>query len=154
MRSSTRFAVPFVLAFAVPFAVPPAVSLTASAMLTLSMMLSGAPSANAAEEQPAMTAGDLEQLCTGTDHVSRNACRIYILGVTQGIAIGMRIAEGKNASHRPCVPATISAEALEESVKRKLAGLGTGTERDRDAAGFIGSVLGAAYPCTKTTHPE
>src|SRR5579871_2073965 len=120
MRSSTRFAVPFLLAFAVPFAVPPAVSLTASAMLTLSMMLSGAPSANAAEEQPAMTAGDLEQLCTGTDHVSRNACRIYILGVTQGIAVGVKMSDGKSAAGRPCVPANISAETLEQTVKRKL----------------------------------
>jgi hypothetical protein len=154
MRSLARFAVPFVVPFAVPFAVPPAVPLTASVMLTISLALTDASTANAAEEQPAMTAGDLEQLCTGTDHVSRNACRIYILGVTQGVAIGMRIAEGKNASHRPCVPATISAETLEETVKKKLAGLGTSTERDRDAAGFIGSVLGTAYPCTKTTHPE
>jgi hypothetical protein len=136
------------------FAVPLAVPLSTSVMLALSMMLAGSPAANAAEEQPAMTAGDLEQLCSGTDHVSRNACRIYILGVTQGIAIGLRIAEGKNASHRPCVPATISAEALEETVKKKLAGLSTSTERDRDAAGFIGSVLATAYPCTKTTHPE
>jgi hypothetical protein len=146
MRSLARFAVPF----AVPLAVP----LSTSVMLALSMMLAGAPAANAAEEQPAMTAGDLEQLCSGTDHVSRNACRIYILGVTQGIAIGLRIAEGKNASHRPCVPATISAEALEETVKKNLARLSTGTEHDRDAAGFIGSVLATAYPCTKTTHPE
>jgi hypothetical protein len=141
---------PFAARFAVPFAVP----LTASVMLTVSTVLTGAPAANAAEEQPAMTAGDLEQLCTGTDHVSRNACRIYILGVTQGIAIGMRIGEGKTGNHRPCVPATISAEALEETVKKKLAGLGTIGERDRDAAGFIGAVLGAAYPCAKTTHPE
>jgi hypothetical protein len=29
--------------------------------------------------QPAMTAGDLAQLCDGSDHVSVNACRIYIL---------------------------------------------------------------------------
>jgi hypothetical protein len=138
--------------FTVPFTVPSAAPLTASVMLALAMVLSGAPTASAAEEQPAMTAGDLEQLCSGTDHVSRNACRIYILGVTQGIAIGMRIAAGKNANHRPCVPATISAESLEDTVKKRLAALGT--ERDRDAAGFVGSVLGAAYPCPKTTHPE
>jgi len=140
----------FAARFAVPFAAP----LTASVTLTVATMLTGAQPGNAADEQPAMTAGDLEQLCTGTDHVSRNACRIYILGVTQGIAIGMRVAEGKRGNQRACVPATVSAEALEETVKKKLAGIGASSERDRDAAGFIGSVLGAAYPCAKTTHPE
>src|SRR5579872_2968548 len=140
MRSSTRFAVPFVLAFAVPFAVPPAVSLTASAMLTLSMMLSGAPSANAAEEQPAMTAGDLEQLCTGTDHVSRNACRIYILGVTQGISVGLRMGGGAARGGRPCVPSGVSAEELEATVKQRLAAPEAATD-SRDASGFIGEVL-------------
>ena len=136
------------------FPLTASVMLSAPCMWTVSALLTGAAAASAAEEQPAMTAGDLAQLCTGTDHVSRNACRIYILGVTQGIAIGMRIAAGKSADHRPCVPATISAETLEESVKKKLAGLGTSSERDRDAAAFIGAVLAAAYPCARTTHPE
>lgn len=125
-----------------------------AAVLTVATTLTLAPVARAAEDQPAMTAGDLEQLCMGSDHVSRNACRIYILGVTQGIAIGIRIANGKSADHRSCVPASVSAEALEETVKKKLAALNTGTERDRDAAGFIGAVLAAAYPCAKTAHPE
>lgn len=125
-----------------------------AAALTVATTLTVGLAARAAEEQPAMTAGDLEQLCTGSDHVSRNACRIFILGVTQGIAIGIRIGDGRSANRRPCVPATISAEALEETVKRKLAALGTSTERDRDAAGFIGAALAGAYPCAKTIHPE
>lgn len=140
----------FAARFAAPFIAP----LTTSVVLSIATVPTGAQAANAAEEQPAMTAGDLEQLCTGTDHVSRNACRIYILGVTQGIAIGVRIGEGKSGNHRPCVPVTSSAEALEETVKRKLAGIGTSGERDRDAAGFVAAVLGAAYPCAKTTHAE
>ena len=131
-----------------------AAALTVATTLTLATPLTVAVAADAAQEQPAMTANDLEQLCTGSDHVSRNACRIYILGVTQGIAIGVRMADGKSASRRPCVPGAISAEALEETVKKKLAALSTSTERDRDAAGFIGAVLAGAYPCVKTTHPE
>jgi Rap1a immunity proteins len=122
-----------------------------AAALTVATALTVALGIHAAEEQPAMTAGDLEQLCTGSDHVSRNACRIYILGVTQGIAIGIRIAEGKSASRQPCVPGGISAEALEGAVKKKLATLGTGAGRDRDAAGFIAASLAAAYPCAKAT---
>ena len=103
----------------------------------------------ASPEQLAMTAGDLGQLCTGTDHVSRNACRIYILGVTQGITLGMSIADGKSAGGRPCVPAGLSAEALEKTVQKKLAEMSSAAERDRDASRFIGAVLGSAFPCSK-----
>lgn len=102
----------------------------------------------ASAAQPAMTAGDLEQLCAGSDHVSRNACRIYILGVTQGITLGLELA-GSQSRRRPCMPAGISAETLEETVKRRLAALGAPAERERDAAGFIGAALARAFPCTK-----
>jgi hypothetical protein len=125
-----------------------ATALTVAAVLTVTV-----PAAGPAAAQPAMTAGDLEQLCAGSDHVSRNACRIYILGVTQGITIGLEIADAKSASRRPCMPAGISAEALEQTVKRKLAGIGASGERDRDAASFIGGVLAAAFPCAKPHHP-
>jgi Rap1a immunity proteins len=104
---------------------------------------------HASAAQPAMTAGDLEQLCAGSDHVSRNACRIYILGVTQGITLGFELAHSQSGRRRPCMPAGISAETLEETVKRRLAALGAPAERARDAAGFIGAVLAAAFPCTK-----
>jgi Rap1a immunity proteins len=106
----------------------------------------------AAPEQPAMTAGDLGQLCAGSDHVSRNACRIYILGVTQGITLGMRIADGTTSGGRPCVPAGLSAEALEQTLQKKLDAMSSAAERERDAAGFIGAVLIAAFPCPKAPH--
>ena len=93
-----------------------------------------------------MTAGDLAQLCTGTDHVSVNACRIYILGVTQGIAVGIHMAAAKTPAARPCVPPEISAEELEASLKNKLAALDSNSE-PRDAAGFIGAALAVAFPC-------
>ena len=100
----------------------------------------------AARAQPAMTAGDLAQLCGGSDHVSVNACRIYILGVTQGIAVGMRLAAAKSRVSRACVPPEISAEDLEETLKKKLAALDPPAQQ-RDAAGFIGAALAAAFPC-------
>ena len=96
-------------------------------------------------EQPAMTAGDLAQLCAGSDHVSVNACRIYILGVTQGIAVGMRLAGGKSADH-PCVPPGVSAQELEATLKRKLAALDSDSQQ-RDAAGFIGAALATQFRC-------
>jgi hypothetical protein len=102
----------------------------------------------AAPEEPAMTASDLAQLCGGSDHVSINACRIYILGVTQGIAVGIHLAGGKGVASRPCVPTGISADELEAALKKKLAALDAESGR-RDAAGFIGAALAAAFPCRR-----
>jgi len=100
----------------------------------------------AAPEQPAMTAGDLAQLCSGSDHVSVNACRIYMLGVTQGIAVGIRMAAAPSPDSRPCVPPGISAEELEAALKKQLASLDADSGQ-RDAAGFIGAALAARFPC-------
>jgi len=110
--------------------------------------------ANPAAAQPAMTAADLAQLCAGEDHVSRNACRVYILGVTQGIAVGLELAGGESGQRRPCVPAGISAETLERTVRARLAGLGTSAEREREAASFIGAVVSAAFPCKHASPGE
>jgi hypothetical protein len=112
-------------------------ALTAAVALLLTAAAGGSP--------PAMIASDLEQLCSGEDHVSRNACRIYILGVTQGIAVGIRMAEASRSA-RPCVPPGVSAEELELTVKRRLAALGPAAG-SRDASGFIGDVLLGAYRC-------
>lgn len=102
--------------------------------------------AAAAPGQPAMTAGDLAQLCSGSDHVSVNACRIYMLGVTQGIAVGIHMAAAPGPASRPCVPAGISAEELEASLKKELAALDADSAQ-RDAAGFLGAALAARFPC-------
>lgn len=100
----------------------------------------------AAAGQPAMTAGDLAQLCSGSDHVSVNACRIYMLGVTQGIAVGIHMAAAPGPASRPCVPPGISAEELETRLKKKLAALDADSAQ-RDAAGFIGAALAGTFPC-------
>jgi hypothetical protein len=107
----------------------------------------------AAEPAPAMTTEDLQQLCSGEDHVSKNACRIYILGVTQGIAVGVQLSGGKGTKGTPCVPAGTSAEALERTIKARLGEDLASHPADRglEASGFIGSALAAAYPCVK--HP-
>src|SRR5208282_5696554 len=92
--------------------------------LTTSLTLAAALFLTAAiPAEPAMTAGDLAQLCSGTDHVSVNACRIYMLGVTQGIAVGMRMAGSSKAASRACVPPGISAGDLEADLKTRLAAL-------------------------------
>ncbi|GAC1663810.1 MAG: hypothetical protein PVS2B3_17230 [Steroidobacteraceae bacterium] len=100
--------------------------------------------------EPVMRAGDLQQLCAGTDHVSVNVCRVYILGVTEGMSLGMSIAAGKPPAGRPCVPKDISGEALERAVKNRLEALSSATDRDGDASRLIAAALAAAYPCRRT----
>ena len=101
--------------------------------------------AHAAEA--AMTAGDLKELCSGSDHVSVNVCRIYILGVTEGIAQGLSIAGGKGA--KACIPDGVSAEQLEETVKSRLGKeLSLSPARGTtDAAPFLAHTLAEAFPC-------
>jgi hypothetical protein len=108
----------------------------------------------AADAPQAMTAADLRDLCSGTDHVSVNACRIYILGVTQGIHVGLDIAAGKGRSARACVTAETSAQALDETITQRLnAELSASPAHGaRDAAAFIAAALSAAYPCAKDGH--
>jgi hypothetical protein len=105
---------------------------------------------------PAMntvTAGDLAAFCVGSDHVSQNVCRIYILGVTQGVVLGLGNAPGGRA--RPCVPAQLSAETLEEAVKARLEAelAAHPAAAAQDGARFIMAMLGKAYPCTKAATP-
>jgi hypothetical protein len=99
--------------------------------------------------EAAMTAGDLKELCSGTDHVSRNVCRIYILGVTEGIAQGINIASGK--APKPCIPDGVSAERLEQTVKARLEeDLSTSPARGTaDAASFLAAALAEAFPCPR-----
>ncbi len=99
-----------------------------------------------------MRAAELQQLCQASDTTSKNVCRVYILGVTQGMAIGLDIADGKSALGRPCVPGTVSADSLAESLKARIdksleASPG---QSDLDAAKFIAMLASGAYPCRKT----
>jgi hypothetical protein len=105
---------------------------------------------------PAMntvTAGDLAAFCVGSDHVSQNVCRIYILGVTQGVVLGLGNAPVTPA--HPCVPADISAETLEEAVKARIEAelQAHPAAAAQDGARFIVAMLGKAYPCAKAGAP-
>ena len=124
-----------------------------NAAIVLTLLAALATSA-AASNQEVMTAGDLQQLCAGSDHVSKNVCRVYILGVAQGITLGMNIADGKSHGGRPCVPADISGESLEQSLKTKLDQhlATTPADQQREAAEVIGTVLASTYPCSSTAH--
>lgn len=108
------------------------------------------PAAGAAQQ--VMTAGDLQQLCAGSDHVSINVCRVYILGVAQGIELGLNIADGKTKDGRPCVPDAVSGEELEHTLKEKLGQnlAAAPVHKNLDAASVLGALLAAAYPCAKS----
>jgi Rap1a immunity proteins len=118
-------------------------------LITVLAVAAGTLAIPAQAAEAAMTAGDLKELCSGTDHVSRNVCRIYILGVTEGIAQGVSIASGKGA--RPCIPDGVSAERLEQSVKARLEKdlSASSARRTADAASFLAAALAEAFPCPR-----
>jgi hypothetical protein len=106
--------------------------------------------ASAHASEAAMTAADLKELCSGSDHVSRNVCRTYILGVTEGISQGLRMAAGNGA--KVCMPAGVSAEELEKTIKARLdTDLAHSPARGTaDAAAFLSAALAQAFPCPKS----
>ncbi len=120
--------------------------LTVSACALVAAAACIAPPAHAVDA--AMTAGDLKDLCSGSDHVSRNVCRIYILGVTEGISQGLGIAAGKGV--RACIPDGVSAERLEQTVKARLEQdlTRSPTRGSTDAASFLSAALAEAFPCS------
>ena len=99
----------------------------------------------------AMSAGDLHEICVSSDEAGKAACRFYVLGLTQGISVGMSIADGKTSGGRPCVPENVSGDALELVVKMKLGSDLTVFPADRalDAAGLVAAIMISTFPCAK-----
>jgi len=124
-------------------------SLTLGSLCVLGAV--AAPPAPPAAET--VTAGDLAQFCVGSDHVSQNVCRIYILGVTQGVVLGL--GNGRSAAGHLCVPADVTAETLEEAVKARIEGElhAHPAAAAEDGARLIVAMLGKAYPCTRPAAP-
>lgn len=98
-----------------------------------------------------MTVGDLQQICLASDAESKAACRFYILGIVQGIQVGMSIADGKTQGGRPCVPENTSSPALELAVKMKMGQdlMVFPDDRKLDASGFVGAIIVNTFPCRK-----
>src|ERR1700676_529172 len=94
-----------------------------TALLLLTLCCStivGMTQSKRASADEAMTAGDLQEICIGSSAESKAACRFYLLGITQGISMGMGIADGKMEGGRPCIPENLSASAIELVVKIKM----------------------------------
>jgi hypothetical protein len=104
----------------------------------------------AGDDNP-MTAGDLEQICIGSSAEAKAACRFYLLGVTQGVHLGMSIAEGKTKGGRPCVPDNLSDASIELAVKTKLGSdlMVFPDDRKLEASGIVGAILVSTFPCRK-----
>jgi Rap1a immunity proteins len=124
----------------------------ASVLMVMVSLLTVASSAE--PETHAMTADDLYQICVASDAGNKAACRFYILGVTQGISVGLEIADGRTNGGRPCVPENISGAALELVVKMKLgADLAVfPADRELDASGVIAGVIVNSFACSKAKH--
>ena len=97
----------------------------------------------------AMSAGELQQICLGSDAESKSACRFYILGIVQGMSAGMNIADGKTKGGRPCVPEDMPSSALEIAVKSKMGQVLMVFPDDRklDASGFVAAATISTFPC-------
>ncbi len=108
-------------------------------------------SKRASADEKAMTAGDLQEICIGSSAESKASCRFYLLGITQGISMGMSIADGKTQGGRPCIPENLSAAAIELAVKIKLGQdlMVFPDDRKLDASGVVGAMLVSTFPCRK-----
>ena len=107
--------------------------------------------AGAADNGGAMTGGDLQEICTDPSAEGKAACRFYILGITQGVSLGMNIADGKTKNGRPCIADNTSGSALELAVKMKLAQdlMVYPEDKKLEASGLIGAILVNTFPCRK-----
>jgi hypothetical protein len=119
--------------------------------VSLLCTLAFASSAVATDYNGAMTGGDLQDICTSPSAENKAACRFYILGITQGITMGMSIADGKTKGGRPCIPDSIAGSALELAVKMKLGQdlMVFPEDKKLDASGLIGAILVNTFPCRK-----
>jgi hypothetical protein len=105
----------------------------------------------ASADEKAMTAGDLQEICIGSSAESKAACRFYLLGIKQGISVGMGIADGKTQRGRPCIPENLSAAAIELTVKMKMGEdlMVFPDDHNLDASGLVGAILVSTFPCRK-----
>lgn len=97
-----------------------------------------------------MTAGDLRKICIAADAENKATCRFYILGITQGMMVGLSISEGKSQAARPCIP-DLPASAFELLVK---AGIGQDLmifpdDAKLEASGVVAAIIAKKYPCKK-----
>lgn len=99
-----------------------------------------------------MTAGDLQQICSSQDRDVDAPCRFYIMGIVQGITIGLGMADGKVALGRPCIPDDLQDSKLETLVKAKLGAnlMVNPGDKELPASSFVGAVIATTFQCNKS----
>jgi hypothetical protein len=100
-----------------------------------------------------MTTGDLQEICIGRDEGSKNACKFYILGVTEGTSVAAGVANDK--AHF-CIPEGVSASAMELVVKMAIGQdlMVFPADRDIPAVSFVAAAMQKAFPCGPSTAPK
>ena len=103
-----------------------------------------------AADSGGMTAKDLQEICADRSADNKAACRFYILGLAQGISLGMAIADGKTEGGRTCIP-NIAGSALERVVKRKLDQdlAAFPGDKNLEAAGVVSAIFVTTFSCEK-----
>jgi hypothetical protein len=107
----------------------------------------------AAQSSPAsakeMTAGDLQEICGSANRDVDAPCRFYIMGIVQGINIGLGMADGKVVSRRPCIPDDVQDSKLELLVKAKLGAdlMVNPGDKELPASSLVGAVIATSFPC-------
>ena len=106
-------------------------------------------SANASAANADFTLGDLQKICLDPNTENQAVCRFYIFGVSQGIGLGLDMADGKTKGGRPCSPDGISSPALESAIRMRMGELLTVYPNDAklEASGGIGALLVNLFPC-------
>ena len=98
-----------------------------------------------------MTAGDLQKICSSQDPDVDAPCRFYIMGILQGVTIGIAMADGQVTGGRPCVPDNVQDTTFERVVKAKLGAdfMVYPQDKNMPASSFVGSVIANVFACNK-----
>lgn len=122
--------------------------LTYSLLFVLGVFAAGQSTPASAKE---MTAGDLQEICSSQNPDVDAPCRFYIMGIVQGITIGLGMADGKVASGRPCIPDDLQDSKLETLVKAKLGAdlMVNPGDKELPASSLVGAVIATIFRCNK-----
>ena len=98
-----------------------------------------------------MTAGDLQQICSSQNPDVDAPCRFYIMGILQGVTIGIAMGDGKVTGGRPCIPDNVQDTTLERVVKAKLGAdlMVYPQDKNLPASSFVGGVIANVFACNK-----
>lgn len=93
-----------------------------------------------------MTTADLISICGGSEEVTQNACKFYILGVTEGTSLAAGLAADKGHF---CIPEGVTAtemvlvfrRVVQQDIRAFPADL------EMPAVSMVGAIMQREYPC-------